>query len=230
MPLLHVHSIFESISGEAGISIPQGAWTTFIRLQGCNLRCAWPCDTQDTQDLNIIRQELTIEQIIRHIHTKNVLITGGEPLLQKKQGLFNLINELEMNSHTVQIETNGSKSWRSLNTIGRWVVDYKCPSSHMQDKMLPMDIFASELKDSYSIVKFVIDIGEDGLDVLDYNFMWAKIFEMHTLGYQGDFIISPLDGKPDSLRKIATMIQSQPAEFRSRIILSLQLHKICGLA
>jgi len=35
-----VHSIFESISGEAGF-FPQGIWCTFIRLQGCNLRCHW---------------------------------------------------------------------------------------------------------------------------------------------------------------------------------------------
>jgi 7-carboxy-7-deazaguanine synthase len=226
---MNVHSIFESISGEAGISIPQGALTTFIRLQGCNLKCPY-CDTKDSQDPDIIRQELTIEQIIRQIHTKNVLITGGEPLLQKTQGLFSLINELEMNSHTVQIETNGSKKWTTLCPMGGWIVDYKCLSSHMWNQMLPTNEFVSELNDSQSIVKFVIDIGTDGLDILDYNFMWAKIFEMHSFGYQGNFIISPLDGKPDSLQKIAAMIQFMPAEFRSRIILSLQLHKICGLA
>ena len=135
-----------------------------------------------------------------------------------------------MNSHIVQIETNGSKSWSTLDPCGGWVVDYKCPSSHMQDQMLPISAFVSELNDSYSIVKFVIDIGSDGQDVLDYNFMLAHIYEMNELGYQGDFIISPIDGKPDSLRKIAVMIQFMPAEFRSRIILSLQLHKICGLA
>ena len=38
--VLQVNSIFESISGEAGF-FQQGTWCTFIRLQGCNLRCSW---------------------------------------------------------------------------------------------------------------------------------------------------------------------------------------------
>lgn len=37
---MNVHSIFESISGEAG-GFLQGSWVTFIRLQKCNLRCVW---------------------------------------------------------------------------------------------------------------------------------------------------------------------------------------------
>lgn len=226
---MNVHSIFESISGEAGITIPQGSWTTFIRLQGCNLQCMWPCDTQDTQNPSIMRMQLSVEEIARQAQTENVLITGGEPLLQSKD-LFDLINELEMNNHLVQVETNGSLKWNGFLSYGSWVVDYKCPSSHMQRQMLPLKLFAEQLENSLSIVKFVIDVGEDGLDILDYNFMWAKIFDLNSYGYRGRFIVSPLDGKPESLKRIAGMLSFMPAEFRSRIILSLQIHKVCGLA
>lgn len=37
---MKINSIFESISGEGGF-IPQGTWCTFIRTQGCSLRCAY---------------------------------------------------------------------------------------------------------------------------------------------------------------------------------------------
>jgi organic radical activating enzyme len=228
---MNVHSIFESISGEAGISIPQGAWTTFIRLQGCNLRCPY-CDTKDTQDVTIIRQELTIKQIIRKIHTKNVLITGGEPLLQRV-GLEELIALLEANNHTVQIETNGSKCLphNAFGCYGAWVIDYKLPSSGMMERMLPIDLFVAELNSLYAIVKFVIDIGADGLEVCDFNMMIGKIYEMIKLKYEGDFIISPVDAKPESMKRLVNMCSvAVPAEIRSRLIFSLQIHKICGLA
>lgn len=224
---LNVHSIFESISGETGIMIPQGAWTTFIRLQGCNLECAY-CDTKHTQNPSIIRNQWSIEEIARQVKTEYVLITGGEPLLQR-EGLLKLIPELEMNDHVVQIETNGSFSWETSNPMGCWIVDYKCPSSRMQAAMRSLKDLVFDLNETLSIVKFVIDIGEDGLEIRDYNFMWDKIHRMFALGYHGDFIISPIDGKPESLKRIADMIKVQPPEFRSRIILSLQIHKICGL-
>ena len=58
---MKIAEIFESISGEPG-GFATGAICTFIRLQGCNLKCDY-CDSSDTQ-----KQkggiELSIENII----------------------------------------------------------------------------------------------------------------------------------------------------------------------
>ena len=80
---LKVHSIFESISGEAG-GFPQGSWCTFLRLSGCNLRCRW-CDTPDAQEVEAQTLDMSVKEICDSVGIyKNILITGGEPLLQKR--------------------------------------------------------------------------------------------------------------------------------------------------
>lgn len=224
---LNIHSIFESISGEAGF-IAQGSITTFIRLQSCNLRCAW-CDTKDAQRTEE-RNMMEISDIIKSIQTRNVLITGGEPLMQKN--VFELIGRLEELGHYVQIETNGSFPWTKISSEyhGQWVVDYKLPSSGMTALMLPFSSFASELKQSMSMVKFVVDIGKDVKDSIDFNAMLSAIYLLLKEEYEGEIIISPLDAKPDSLRELVNMLSIHPMEIRDRMIFSLQIHKLCNLA
>ena len=104
---LLVHSIFKSISGEVGL-IPQGTSTVFIRLAGCNMKCSY-CDTACTQSKKS-GSKFTIEQIINSIKKlkcKNLLITGGEPLMQRK-GIISLLKRLKGWGCKIQIETNGS--------------------------------------------------------------------------------------------------------------------------
>ena len=224
---LNIHSIFESISGEAGF-ISQGSVTTFIRLQGCNLRCTW-CDTKDAQVM-FSGEVMEIDDIIKSIQTRNVLITGGEPLMQKD--VFELIELLEQTGHFVQIETNGSFPWFRPGSEfhGQWVVDYKLPSSGMTTRMLPFSLFAAGLNKSMSMVKFVVDIGEDGKETTDFNAMLSAIYLLLKEGYEGELIVSPLDAKPESLRGLVNMLAIHPIEIRDRMIFSLQIHKLCNLA
>ena len=106
---LNIHSIFQSINGE--VSAPgQGSLCTFIRLQGCNLRCEW-CDTLDSQKTT--DKMLTVETIITIIRglpipTRNITITGGEPLLQK-EALSHLVSNLHKRGYYITIETNGTQ-------------------------------------------------------------------------------------------------------------------------
>ena len=100
--LIRLHSIFTSISGELG-RFPQGSICTFIRMQGCNLSCSY-CDTKDSWAMNKGKQ-YEIKSIIPT--SKNVIITGGEPMMQKG-ALECLITHLLKQQCCIQIETNGT--------------------------------------------------------------------------------------------------------------------------
>ncbi len=101
--VLRIAEIFTSIQGE-GIWV--GTPSTFVRVSGCNLRCAW-CDTPyaswnpegPTLDLTAI-----IEQVPANV--SHVVITGGEPML------FDPVNQLAVTladrGHVITIETAGT--------------------------------------------------------------------------------------------------------------------------
>jgi len=148
---LRVHSIFESISGETGF-FPQGTWCTFIRLQGCNFfseSCNY-CDTVQAQNKREGKW-MTIREVSGRVYQRHVLVTGGEPLMQK-EALGSLI--IYLLSHTncrIQIETNGSipiPNTISQNPRIGWVLDYKLASSGMTDRMMDLDVFANILNSS----------------------------------------------------------------------------------
>jgi len=98
-----ISEIFYSIQGE-GPNI--GKPSIFLRLAGCNLKCKW-CDTKYA--LNSANfKSMTNKKIIQKIKKypcKNVVITGGEPLLQQ-DGLKELLDA--MYGYKIELETNGS--------------------------------------------------------------------------------------------------------------------------
>src|SRR3990167_2061841 len=104
--MLLVNEIFASLQGEGPNA---GVPTTFLRLQGCNLKCPL-CDTKDSWGSSSTYGFLSVEESLRvigSIHTSNWLcITGGEPLLQKEE-LKELLKRL-YGSYKVEICTNGT--------------------------------------------------------------------------------------------------------------------------
>jgi 7-carboxy-7-deazaguanine synthase len=95
-----ISEVFYSVQGE-GPQIGMPAW--FIRLSGCNLACDY-CDSKYAKD----GKEMTIKDIIKRIDNQcqNVVITGGEPLLQPE--IEDLVKELTHQGKTIYIETNGT--------------------------------------------------------------------------------------------------------------------------
>ena len=97
---------FVSIDGEGPTA---GELATFIRFQGCNLRCSW-CDTTYSFDKSEITEVLSAEEIYDYIKStgvSNVTLTGGEPLFQKNiDEVLSLLNDDK--NLVVHIETNGA--------------------------------------------------------------------------------------------------------------------------
>ena len=127
--LLSGDKVFFSLQGE-GISIGKPA--VFLRLHLCNLKCSF-CDTKYTWDRKDKRfytepERWSIERTVKEIekyHCHRLVITGGEPLLQR-EALIQLIDRLEpdnlpsswYSSWSFEIETNGTFAPLDKNKIG----------------------------------------------------------------------------------------------------------------
>jgi 7-carboxy-7-deazaguanine synthase len=226
--MMKVNSIFESISGEAGPVIRQGEWTTFIRLQGCNLSCSY-CDTKVSQDA-ADGIEMTINELLKRCYTKNVLITGGEPMMWEDTPA--LIQTLTENGHIVQMETNGTRlNLPSTPGIG-YAIDIKCPcSGGMELKMpSPAFLFSRPMWGHVPIhLKFVVQSETD----LQFAFPYILAFMKASKQLDDRIVISPIDGdrktSPQIVRAAIDMIREFNPTIMEKVLISLQIHKILGL-
>ena len=120
-----VNELFQTIQGEGFYT---GVPAIFVRLQGCDVGCAW-CDTKHTWEVDPSKQTalnlltdrsneserwsgVTAEQIIDEIkrlgYSANlVVITGGEPCMYDLRELTHLLHEFGFQT---QIETSGTYS------------------------------------------------------------------------------------------------------------------------
>lgn len=153
---MHTYKIAEMFSSINGEGTHAGQLAFFIRFTGCNLNCSY-CDTKWANVPNVPFTEMTADEILSAVQKsgiKNVTVTGGEPLIQP-----NIISLLEMlcsDGRYVEIETNGSADVSEVLKIKEnrpaLTMDYKLPSSGMENYMRTENLFAPEKKDT---VKFV---------------------------------------------------------------------------
>ncbi len=83
-----------------------GVPSSFVRVSGCNLRCAW-CDTPRTSWAPE-GEPLELDELVAWCAEgpRDVVLTGGEPLLFEASAL--LTQRLRAEGHFVTIETAGS--------------------------------------------------------------------------------------------------------------------------
>lgn len=96
---MKINEIFYSLQGEGFYS---GTPAVFVRMSGCNLRCAF-CDTQHEAGVEMTEEAIAEEVAQYPAHL--VVITGGEPSLQLTSSL---VDKLHAIGKYVAVETNGT--------------------------------------------------------------------------------------------------------------------------
>jgi len=101
---MFIAETFTSLQGE-GILV--GIPSFFIRTSGCNLRCRW-CDTPYTSWLPEGERRTVDELVAAAVDSgvRHVVVTGGEPLLQREIG--ELTRRLRAADLHVTVETAGT--------------------------------------------------------------------------------------------------------------------------
>lgn len=162
---------YVSINGEGACA---GKLAAFVRFTGCNLRCGY-CDTMWANVPGAAAKGETPEQLaawVRQTGVECVTLTGGEPVLQPllPQLVELLLGEPGPNERglRVEIETNGAADLGELAALRArigdaapgalsFTVDWKLPSSGMEQRMLPANF---RLLDTRDTVKFVCGQGD----------------------------------------------------------------------
>jgi len=206
---LFIHKIFFSLQGESSLS---GFPSVFIRLAGCNLRCAY-CDTKEAYEQNHKMSIVSIiEQVSHYQGSDHLTITGGEPLWQKN--VYLLFEELLKKDYKIQLETNGSLNLKRVPEVIRKIVDVKTPSSQERDSFLLENLDYLTKNDE---IKFVIATKEDY--IFSKNFIKKHLTKTETI-----INFSPVEQLIDPV-KLAKMI----LEDKLKVRLNLQMHKSLGL-
>lgn len=201
----NVVEIFKSIDGEG---ITAGYPAIFIRFAGCNLRCSY-CDSMyAVENAKYTVMELSeILSKVEDLDCKRITLTGGEPLIQPY--IDKLVMELVDRKYKINIETNGAVYLKKIypSQCVRFTMDYKCPSSGMEDKMIMENIKNLDTED---VLKFVVGSIEDLNTVRHiYSFTRANVF------------ISPVFGKIEPKEIVKFMLEHNMNTCR----IQLQLHK-----
>jgi 7-carboxy-7-deazaguanine synthase len=204
---------FISVNGEGPLS---GQLVVFIRFAGCNLSCSY-CDTTWANNEDVSYDFMTSDDIYKHIKLtgiRNITLTGGEPLLQ--EGIIELLELLSKDTSLhVEIETNGSVSLdKFLNIENRpsFTMDYKLPSSNMEDTMNLNNFKYLSDRDT---VKFV---SGSMADLQKAKF----IIDEYELSDKTNVYISPVFGQIDPEHIVEFMKDNK----MNGVNLQIQLHKI----
>ncbi|MCK9277211.1 MAG: radical SAM protein [Methanoculleus sp.] len=199
-----VSEIFRSLQGEGK---SQGRPCTFIRLAGCNLRCAW-CDTSYAWEGGEKMSVIEVLDRVWLLNGRQICITGGEPLLQREE-VLELLKKFHLHGYTVEIETNGTRDFRDLQPYASICMDVKCPSSGERSDLSLLPFITPR-----DCVKFVV--------ADDNDLLYARAV-MTQCQIRGEIFISPVEGS--DYRAIADYIVKENLPVR----LQVQLHKILGV-
>jgi len=201
---MRVTEIFFSIQGEGTRA---GRPCIFVRFTGCDLRCVY-CDTAYAFHGG---EDMTRDEILREIArhpSRFVLLTGGEPMLQKE--LPDLARDLLQRGYEVAIETHGQRPLQALPREAIRVVDVKTPGSgEPTTDFAYLDALAP-----HDEVKFVVCSEDD--------FRWSEeVVRRHRLEGRVHVLFSPAWGQVDP-KDLARWMLASGLDAR----LSLQVHKV----
>ncbi len=185
---LAVSEVFYSIQGEGKTT---GFPAVFVRLAGCNLMCGgkgtekdgklhdgatWRCDSIEVWIKGKSKPYAEIlpiecQEAIRN--GANVIITGGEPMLQQKniEGFIQYIVEQINDFPFIEIETNGTIMPNNdmLNLVDQWNVSPKLANSGMPLEDRINEEVLTKLSKYNTQFKFVVSSRQDWEEIKAIN-------------------------------------------------------------
>jgi 7-carboxy-7-deazaguanine synthase len=217
---MQITEIYRSLQGE---STHAGLPCVFVRLTGCNLRCAW-CDSEYTFTGG---HKMSLEQVSTEVEGLSpngglVEITGGEPMLQERE-VVPLMQRLLQASYTVLLETSGERPLDKVPAEVIKIVDVKCPDSGEPGTFRIENLEALQPHDE---LKFVLSTRGDYEFARDFAAKHNLSSRVHAV------LFSPAFRKDASGRRDAAHCLLNPQELAEWMIadnltarLGLQLHK-----
>ncbi len=166
---MKVMEIYRSLQGEGTL---MGVPTTLVRFFACNLRCSW-CDTKYSWSVreggtweSLAAQE--VAERVGALGARHVVLTGGEPTLQKE--LAQLAQFLKDRGHHLTVETNTTIfPAAAVPLIDLWSLSPKLSSAGENYLRYPViERFLEGLRSDQQQWKFVIqdDADEQALRAL----------------------------------------------------------------
>jgi 7-carboxy-7-deazaguanine synthase len=218
---MHLIELYKSVQGESSFT---GVPCIFVRLAGCNLRCAW-CDSEYTFTGG---QPFTEDEIVAQIGALQpcslIEFTGGEPMLQHKELLPLMRRLLDTGKYTLMMETSGERPLADVPKAVHKIVDVKCPGAGSAANSFNVaNLDALTPNDE---VKFVLS------DRTDYEFA-RDFIHTHWLATKcGDILLSPAFSKTPTDQRSTDNATLDPRVLVEWMLadglaarLSLQIHK-----
>jgi len=208
-----VHSIFYTIQGE-------GPWaglpTIFLRLAGCNQQCGF-CNREFDNGAQQFSLQTLVQRLRDWAFTNNcnrIVITGGEPMLQPLTNLLSYLPEMAF-----QIETAGTVWPKQFEQVLRTrnvviVCSPRTPTIH------------PGIKEYCLHYKYIVDctVPYNGNGVAEDVF-----FPNHLMEDPVKVYLQPCD-VPDAIQHQANIAQAIKLSLQHGHRLSMQVHKIAGVA
>lgn len=217
---MYLIELYKSVQGESSFA---GLPCIFVRLAGCNLRCAW-CDSEYTfTGGKPFSEDEIVAQVEALAPCKLVEFTGGEPMLQARE-LLPLMERLLAQNYTLMIETSGERPLADVPRAVHKIVDVKCPGAGSAANSFRIENLEALTKNDE--VKFVIS------DRADYEFA-RDFIRTHSVEQKaGEILLSPAFQKTPSPQRTADNMALDPRKLVEWMLddglparLSLQIHK-----
>ena len=216
---MYLIEIYKSVQGESSFA---GRPCIFVRLAGCNLRCAW-CDSEYTFTGGYkLSEDEVVAEIEKLTPVKLIEFTGGEPLLQERE-VVPLMERLLRDGYELMIETSGERPVENVPKEVHKIIDVKCPGSGEAGRFRMKNLAALTERDE---VKFVITNRDD------YEYARDFIGNNALEGRTGGILLSPAFSKTPSPERTTENCLLDPRELVEWMLadglnarLSLQIHK-----
>jgi len=221
---MKVNSIFDSIEGE-GIEV--GAFTKFIRFQGCSISCKW-CDTRESWNRDL-GTTWTIGDIVQNIENSKIIrvsLTGGNPCeqenIQEFVDMINLNTNCRLHLEHPGIFLNFEKEKKLISSVNTVGFDLKGPSANIKSSLTERYFNLVSTLNYGTYYKCVVSTLKD----LEYYKTVIPELLRVSKGIDPIFYLTPCDSKKSEV-KVEQIIEAVRYLPNSR--LGYQMHKFYNL-